>query len=88
MPNSYTVAENTNCLAKGRLNIPEQKFRVPFQRLDIGRIQIMPADVTNDEFTINLNFKTGGKWVVNSELLNSELPQPLFEIEQQTFFVI
>lgn len=84
----YTVNENVDILATGNLPIPDQKFRVPFLRVDTGREQIMPAEVINGEFTITMNFKTGGKWVVNKDLLNSELPSPVFDIQEHTFFVI
>lgn len=84
----YTVAELSESLATGQLAIPDQKFRVPFLRVDTGRVQIMPAEVKAGQFSITLNFKTSGKWVVNQELLNSELPTPVFSIEEHTFWVI
>lgn len=46
------------------------------------------ANISTVNSPLTLIFKTNGKWVLNTELLNSELAQPLFEIEQQTFFVI
>ena len=86
--NEYTVHEKVDCIATGQLAIPDQKFRGPFLRVDTGRTQIMLAEVINGAFTITINFKTSGKWVVNKTLLNSELQQPVFDIQEHTFFVI
>lgn len=85
---TYTVVEGTDVTVTGTLQIPDQNFRVPFNRVDTNRIQLMTASVKDGIFTLNLNFKTSGKWVVNSELLNSELDQPVFQIEPQTFYVV
>lgn len=84
----FTVTENSNSLATGSLAIVDTQFRVPFMRVDTGRTQLMPAIVKDGKFTITLNFKTSGKWVVNQALLNSELQQEAFSIEEYTFFVI
>lgn len=86
--NQYTVTENTNCLAIGTLAIPNQKFRVPFRRLDTGRIQLMVAEVLDGKFTLSMTFKTGGIWVVNNELINAELAEPMFSIAEHRFAVI
>lgn len=87
--NQYTVKENTNCVASGKLNIPAQKFRVPFLRVDNNRAVSMVATVDDDgNFSIELNFPTRGDWIVNTELLNSKLPQPMFSIAEQTFSVV
>jgi len=87
--NEFTVQENTNCIASGKLAIPAQNFRVPFVRADTGRKAYMVASVDAvGDFTITLNFKTGGEWVVNTELLNSELPQPVFSIAEHKFKVV
>lgn len=87
-PRHFTVSENTDVIATGTLAIPDQKFRVPFIRQDTGRIQLMVAEVVDGQFTLTMNFKTGGIWVVNSELLNSNLPAETFSIEEHTFAVI
>ncbi|PCH95333.1 MAG: hypothetical protein COB83_08815 [Gammaproteobacteria bacterium] len=87
--NQYTINEKTDCIASGKLAIPTQNFRVPFVRTDTGRKAYMVASVdTNGNFTITLNFKTGGEWMVNTELLNSELPQPVFRIAEHKFKVV
>jgi len=84
----YTVKENTDCLATGSLGIKNQNFRVPFIRTDTGRKAYMIASITSGAFTITLNFKTGGEWLVNTELLNSELPAPMFAIAEHKFKVV
>ena len=86
--NQYHIAENKISVATGSVEFIDQKFTVPFMRADTDRIQYMPATIEDGRFTIELNFKTAGKWVVNTKLLNSELPTPLFKIDEQTFFVI
>jgi hypothetical protein len=86
--NQYTANELTDITVTGTLAIDDQLFRVPFRRVDTGRVQLMPADVINGEFTLTLNFKTGGVWVVDNEQVNSAYSQPVFSIETQTFMVI
>jgi len=77
--NQHTVNENSNSVASGSgltalYAMGLKKFRVPFVRTDTNRKAYMIADITADgSFSITINFKTGGEWVVNSELLNSEL---------------
>ena len=75
--NEYTLVENSNSVATGALPLPNKKFRVPFVRLDVNGLpdkkSYMVAVIENGVFTITLNFKTGGEWIVNTELLNSEL---------------
>lgn len=85
---SFTVKEGLDIIATGAVSIPDQNFRVPFKRVDTGRIQLMVANVVNGEFKMTMNFKTGGKWVVNSELVNSELPKEMFSIEDHIFYVV
>lgn len=84
----YTVNEGENVIATGSLKIPNQKFRVPFKRIDTGRTQLMVAEVDSGQFTLTMNFKTSGIWLVNNELINSELPQPIFSINEYRFAVI
>jgi len=85
----YTVKENTDCIATGKLAIPKQNFRVPFIRTDTGRKAYMIAAVDElGNFTITLNFKTSGEWLVNTELLNSELPKAVFSIAEHKFKVV
>ena len=86
--NQFTVNESTDIIASGTLAIADQKFRVPFKRLDTGRIQLMVAEVVDGQFTLSMNFKTGGIWVVNNELINAELTAPMFSIEEYQFAVI
>lgn len=98
-PNEYTVSEFTDITATGSgLNalvaMGLTKFRVPFVRTDTMRKAYMVATIAPDgTFNLNINFKSGGKWVVNTELLNSELtPEELalfsFSIDEHVFKVI
>ncbi|PAJ72296.1 hypothetical protein CJF42_22015 [Pseudoalteromonas sp. NBT06-2] len=77
--NEYTLVENSNSVASGVVPLPNKKFRVPFVRLDVKGVpdkkSYMVAVIENGAFTITLNFKTGGEWIVNTELLNSELTE-------------
>lgn len=86
--NQYHISENQVSLATGEVEFVDQKFTVPFLRVDTNRTQYMPATIKDGKFSIELNFKTAGKWIVNTRLLNSELSKPLFKIDEQTFFVI
>jgi len=86
-PNQYTVAELTDVIATGTLAVADSKFRVPFKR-DDGAIRFMVAEVVGGVFTLTMNFKTGGKWIVNQELVDSSYPAPVFGITEQTFMVI
>lgn len=86
--NQYTLRENTDCLATGSLDIPDQNFRVPVVRTDTNRKVYMLASVKDGAFTLTLNFKTGGEWLVNSDLINSELATPLFSIAEYKFKVV
>lgn len=91
--NEFTIKENTDCIATGKLSIPKQNFRVPFVRLspeglpDTKRYMVASVDELGN-FTITLNFKTGGLWIVNTELLNSELPNSTFSIVEHKFRVV
>ncbi|MDO6426245.1 hypothetical protein Q4489_04435 [Thalassotalea sp. 1_MG-2023] len=98
-PNEYTVNELTEITATGSgLNalvaMGLTKFRVPFVRTDTQRKAYMVATIEQDgTFSISITFKTGGKWIVNTELLNSELtPEELaqfsFSIDEHVFKVI
>lgn len=84
----FTVHENEISIATGELLIPDQNFRVPFLRTDTGRKVYMLASVTDGVFTLTLNFKTSGEWIVNTELINSELLEPVFSILEHKFKVI
>ena len=86
--NQYTVPEGVDIVATGTLLVPDQKFRVPFQRVDTGRVQPMVAEVVEGEFKLVMNFKTAGEWVVNNALVNSKFPSELFNIEDHVFYVI
>ncbi|PAJ71797.1 hypothetical protein CJF42_24770 [Pseudoalteromonas sp. NBT06-2] len=87
--NNYTLLENTNYVVRGTLDIPKNTFTVPFLRTDTSRKCYMIATIDdNNNFEIALNFKTGGEWIVNTELLNSELPEPMFRIAEHTFKVV
>lgn len=86
--NDHTVNVNTNVVVSGKINIPDTTFRVPFKRVDTGRVQLMVAEVINGCFTMTVNFATSGKWVVNSELVNSELHSPTFQLSDHIFYVV
>ncbi len=97
--NQYTVIENSNSIASGGglislYDMGLTKFRVPFVRTDTGRKSYMVADIAQDgSFSITLNFKTGGEWIVNTELLNSELSEAelslfSFSIAEHKFKVV
>jgi len=95
----YTVTENTDSIATGTglsdlYALGLKRFRVPFVRTDTNRKVYMVADIAADgTFTITVNFKTGGEWIVNSDLLNSELSQEelalfKFRIAEHKFKVV
>lgn len=87
--NEFTIPQQSDQVsATGDLAVPDRKFKVPFMRTDTGRVQLMPADVTNGQFTIPLKFETNGIWVINEKLINSEFPEPVFSISEYRFSVI
>jgi len=97
--NNYTVVESSNSVASGAglstlFDMGLKKFRVPFVRTDTQRKAYMIADILADgTFSITMNFKTGGEWVVNSDLLNSELTTEelslfKFSIDEHKFKVV
>lgn len=85
---SFTVYKNTDITVTGDLAIPDQNFRVPFKRCDNGEIYLMQATVKDGKYSMVLNFSVNTKFVVNTELVNSELPEPIFTIDEQTFYVV
>lgn len=87
-PGEYTVPEGVNITATGTLNVPDQKFRVPFYRQDTGRVQPMIAEVVNGEFTLVMRFRTGGEWRVNADMVNSKFDTPMFHIDEYVFHVV
>lgn len=87
--NEYTVPQSSDeVIATGKFAIPDRKFKVPFKRIDTGRIQLMPAEVIDGIFTLKLKFETNGTWIVNQELINSEYDNHIFELSERHFSVI
>lgn len=87
--NEYTVPQASEAvIATGQLAIPDRKFKVPFKRVDTGRVQLMPAEVVSGVFTLPLKFETNGVWIVNQELINSDYEQDIFELTERRFSVI
>ncbi len=87
--NEYTVPQASDAVvATGSLAIPDRKFKVPFKRIDTGRVQLMPAEVVGGAFTLSLKFETNGVWIVNQELINSDYEQDIFAIDERRFSVI
>jgi len=87
--NEYTVPQSSDAvIASGQLAIPDRKFKVPFKRVDTGRVQLMPAEVVGGVFTLPLKFETNGVWIVNQELINSDYEQDIFELSERRFSVI
>lgn len=85
----YTISKDIHSDATGVVAITNQTFVVPFLRRDIGKKVYMLAVVDSEgNFSIRINFDEAGEWVVNTELLNSELPQDIFYIEEQVFKVV
>ena len=81
--NQYTVVDMSNSVATGAglsalYALGLLTFRVPFVRLSpqgTPDLKVyMVAGISEDgTFSMMINLPTGGEWVVNSELLNSEL---------------
>ncbi|MDC3214785.1 hypothetical protein NQU47_19675 [Pseudoalteromonas distincta] len=87
--NEYTVPQASDTVvATGSLAIPDRKFKVPFKRIDTGRVQLMPAEVVGGVFTLPLKFETNGVWIVNQELINSDYEQDVFALTERRFSVI
>lgn len=87
--NEYTVPQSSDAvIATGQLAIPDRKFKVPFKRVDTGRVQLMPAEVVSGVFTLPLKFETNGVWIVNQELINSDYEQDVFALTERRFSVI
>lgn len=87
--NEYTVPQQSaGVVATGKLAVSNRKFKVPFKRIDTGRVQLMPAEVVDRKFTIPLKFETNGIWVINQTLINSDYLEPLFSMAEYRFSVI
>lgn len=87
--NEYTVPQSSDAvIATGQLAIPDRKFKVPFKRVDTGRVQLMPAEVVSGVFTLPLKFETNGVWIVNQALINSDYEQDVFALTERRFSVI
>ena len=87
--NEYTVPQSSDAvIATGQLAIPDRKFKVPFKRIDTGRVQLMPAEVVSGVFTLPLKFETNGVWIVNQELINSDYEQDVFSLSEHRFSVM
>ncbi|WP_409423268.1 MULTISPECIES: hypothetical protein [unclassified Pseudoalteromonas] len=87
--NEYTVPQSSDAvIATGQLAIPDRKFKVPFKRVDTGRVQLMPAEVVGGVFTLPLKFETNGVWIVNQALINSDYEQDIFALTERRFSVI
>ncbi|CAH9055005.1 hypothetical protein PSECIP111951_01153 [Pseudoalteromonas holothuriae] len=87
--NEFTVPQQSNdVVATGQLAIPDRKFKVPFKRIDTGRIQLMPAQVVDGQFSMPLKFETNGIWVVNQELFNTDFSEAAFTLNEYRFSVL
>lgn len=87
--NEFTVPQRSELVsANGKINFSDRLFKVPFKRVDTGRIQLMPAEIKSGEFKITLNFETNGVWIINQQLINSDFDNQLFEISEYTFSVL
>ena len=89
LENEYTVAQQSNAvIATGKVAVSDRKVKVPFKRIDTGRIQLMPGEIKNGTFSISLTFETNGIWIINQELINDELPEPSLSCNEYRFSVI
>ncbi|CAH9057711.1 hypothetical protein PSECIP111854_02052 [Pseudoalteromonas sp. CIP111854] len=87
--NEFTVPQQSNdVIATSQLAIPDSKFKIPFKRIDTGRIQLMPAQVVDGELSIPLKFETNGIWIVNKALFNADFSDAPFELPEYRFSVI
>jgi hypothetical protein len=87
--NEYTVPQASDAvIATGKLAIIDRKFKVPFKRVDTGRVQLMPAEVVSGVFILPLKFETNGVWIVNQDLINSDYDKPIFKLAERRFSVI
>jgi hypothetical protein len=67
----------------GTLAIPDQTFITPIEKVNIATNEVtteyITTEVINQAFSIQLTLP-GGKYRVTQELMNAELPQPMFEV--------
>ncbi|MGR5209338.1 hypothetical protein ACPV4A_02220 [Vibrio rotiferianus] len=67
----------------GTLAIPDQTFITPIEKVNIATNEVtteyITTEVVNQAFSIALTLP-GGKYRVTQELMNAELPQPMFEL--------
>lgn len=68
---------------RGNLNIPDQTFLTPIEKVNIATNEVtteyISTEVVDQAFSIELTL-SGGKYRVTQELMNAELPQPMFEL--------
>ncbi|MET2901702.1 hypothetical protein ABXV22_25910 [Vibrio rotiferianus] len=68
---------------KGTINIPDKTFITPIEKENIATgertTEYVNTAVVDGEFSISLDL-SGGKYRVTQELMNAELPQPMFEL--------
>lgn len=87
--NEYTVPQQSDSvIATGKLAVSDRKVKVPFKRIDTGRIQLMPGEINDGTFSIPLKFETNGIWIINQALINAELPEPSLSFNEYRFSVI
>lgn len=84
----FTVVVLTEIIVEGDFPVPDQMFRVPFRRVDTGRVVPMAAKVVDGKFSLRCVFPTEGEWEVTTDLINSKLPEPMFQVATHTFFVM
>lgn len=83
----YVVRQNTDITISGTLNVPNDEFVIPLRR-DDGRLFFAVGAVADGAITITIQFPTSGQFVLNTELLNSNLPAPVFTIQPLTVQVV
>ncbi|MCF6435222.1 hypothetical protein [Pseudoalteromonas sp. MMG022] len=87
--NEFTVPQQSNqVVATGKLAMPDCKLKIPFKRIDTGRIQLMPAQVVDGVLSMVLKFETNGIWVITQALFEGDMQSPVFETHHYRFSVL
>lgn len=86
--NEYKCNHNELIVLTSTVVLPDQQFVVPFKRLDTGREIPVVAKINSNTLIISVTFPEQGYWVCNNDLINKNLQNPLFNMNQILFMVV
>lgn len=85
-----TAAEGSTLIIQGTLAIPDRAFITPIEKANISTGEVTTLykeiSVVDGAFSVELTLPVG-KYRITQELMNAELPQPAFSLDQIEIYI-